>query len=160
MKSQAVLRFAGVMVLLLVGVGAARAEFCEDLSLIVDSAPDGFATVRGDLVSRHQDPLSDTRVVWQCTLALTGAQTCEVEWLRQAYTYNTFWHKHDEEANTEVFRAVSELLEGCGLAEKQTSKSGRSALYAIEDVENLEIILARNARRVRLSFTTLGFPNP
>ena len=65
---------------------------------IVDSARDGFTAVRGELVSRHVDPLSDTRVIWQCTLAaLTGAQTCEVEWRRQAYTYNTFWHKQGEE---------------------------------------------------------------
>lgn len=149
-----------LMGLLVGGAGSAQADFCEDLEVILDSAEDGFAAVRGELVSRHQDALSDTRVIWQCTQALTGAHTCEVEWLRQAYTYNTFWHKQNEEANAEVFRALTELLGDCGLAQKEISKSGRSIWFVIEGETNLDIILAHNDKRVRLSFTTAGFPNP
>ena len=146
--------------LLVGGSAAAQADFCDDLRVIIDAAEDGFTAVRGELVSRHVDPLSDTRVLWPCTVALTGARTCEVEWSRQAYTYNTFWHKKDEEANAEAFAALQELLEGCGLARKATSKSGRSLWLVIEGEDNLDVILAYNARRVRLSFTTSGFPNP
>lgn len=146
--------------LLIFLAGGAQAEFCEDLEEILTSANDGFKAVRGDLISRHQDPLSDTRVLWQCTLALTGAKTCEVEWLRQAFTYNTYWHKQGEEGNTEAFEALIELLTGCGLMQKQASKSGRSLLYESDAEPELEIVLAHNARRVRLSVTASGFPNP
>ena len=150
----------GLIVLLVGGARSAPAEFCEDLEVILDSANGGFAGVRGELVSRHQDPLSDSRVVWQCSLALTGAKTCEVEWQRQAFSYNTFWHKPSEEANAEAFQALTELLSGCGLIQKDASKSGRSLWFVIENETNLDIVLAYNSRRVRLSFTTSGFPNP
>ena len=155
-----VLRILGLTSLLVSGAGIAWADFCKDLEVVLESARDGFSAVRGDLVSRHQDPLSDTRVIWQCTQALTGAQTCEVEWLRQAFTYNTFWHKQDEQTNAATFQALTELLVGCGLMQKQTSKSGRSALYGSEGQTDLDIVLAYNSRRVRLSVTASGFPNP
>jgi hypothetical protein len=140
--------------------GVVQADFCADLDSVLESAASGFAAVKGELISDHQDALSDTRVVWQCTLALTGANTCEVEWFRQAFTYNTFWHKQTEEANAASFEALRELLLGCGLSEKETTKSGRSIWFVIEDRENLDVILTLNARRVRLSLTTSGFPNP
>jgi hypothetical protein len=148
------------MGLLVGGAGPSQADFCEDLGVILDSAEDRFAAVRGELVSQIEDTLSNTRILWQCTLALTGANTCEVEWLRQAYTYNTYWHKPSAEANAETFQALEELLVGCGLAKKETSKSGRSLWFVVEDETNLEIILAHNAKRVRLSFTASGFLNP
>lgn len=141
-------------------VAMARAEFCEDLERVLDSAADGFSEVRGDLVSEQVDPLSNTRVVWQCTLALTGAQTCEVEWHRQAYSYNTFWHKQDEGANTATFAALTELLTGCGLSQKSSTRSGRSLWFVRAGDSNLDLVLAHNGRRVRLSITTSGFANP
>jgi len=150
----------GLFVLLCGGARIAPADFCENVEAIVESAKEGFVGVRGELVSQHQDPLGNTRAIWQCTLALTGAQTCEVEWQRQAFTYNTFWHKQSEEANSEAFQALTELLSGCGLTRKATSKSGRRLLFVLEDETNLDVTLARNARRVRLSITTSGFPNP
>ena len=150
----------GVIVFLIGLSSAGQADFCEDLEIILDSAQDGFGEVRGELISRHLDPLSDTRVIWQCTLALTGAKTCEVEWRRYSYSYNTFWHKQSEEANAEAFAALAELLDGCGLIRKQASKSGRSLWFVVEDETNLDIVLAHNDRRVRLSCTTSGFPNP
>lgn len=153
-------RALALLLFLVGGPTAARADFCEDLNVVLASAKDGFSAVRGELVSKHLDPLGDSRVVWQCTLALTGTKTCEVEWRLQAFTYNTYWHKQDEEANAETFEALTELLTGCGLAKKETSKSGRSIWYVIENEENLDAILAYTARRVRLSFTTAGFPNP
>ena len=152
-----------VLVLVSSLAGAAetlKADFCEDLDVVLESAEDGFVAVRGELVSNHQDPLSDTRVVWQCTHILSGARTCEVEWLHQAFSYNTYWHKQDAETNTQAFEALEELLSGCGLESRQTSKSGRSRLYGVEGETNLDITLAYNKRRVRLSFTTSGFPNP
>jgi hypothetical protein len=149
------------LIVLMIGVSSVgQADFCEDLEVILASAQDGFGEVRGDLISRHVDPLSDTRVVWQCTLALTGAETCEVEWRRQTYSYNTFWHKQSEEANAEAFAALEELLGGCGLTQKEASKSGRSLWFVSGDETNLDVILAHNDRRVRLSFTASGFPNP
>ncbi len=154
------LRALGWMALLISGAGFAQADFCEDLEVLVASSSEGFSAVRGDLVSQHQDPLSDTRVVWQCTLALTGVHSCEVEWRQQAFTYNTFWHKQGVEANAGAFQAVTELLVGCGLRMKQTSKSGRSVLFESEAKPDLEVILAYNSRRVRLSLTASGFPNP
>lgn len=153
-------RTIGLIGVLLGGAVAAQADFCADLEVVLESAQDGFAAVRGELVSRHEDPLSDTRVLWQCAQALTGAHTCEVEWLRQTYSYSTFWHKQDEESNAEVFAALTDLLTDCGLSRKQTSKSGRSLWFVLEGESNLDVILAYNARRVRLSVSTSGFPNP
>ena len=156
---------ARVIVLVLVGLvilgsGSAHSDFCGDLATIRQSAVDGFSGARGELVSRHVDPLSDTRVVWQCALVLTGVRTCEVAWQKQAYTYNTFWHKKDEQANAETFEALQVLLDGCGLIRKGRSRSGRSIWWIVEGEDNLDITLAYNARRVRLSLSTVGFPNP
>ena len=155
------LRVGLLWVLLLATLAiAASADFCEDLQKVVDSSRQGFAEVRGELVSDLVDPLSDRRVVWQCNSAFAGAKTCEVEWHRQAHAYNTFWHKQDEEANTATYEALVELLEGCGLSRKQTSRSGRSLWLISADNADLEIVLARNTRRVRLSFTVAGTLNP
>lgn len=144
----------------LLTASSGRAEFCEDFDTILEAAAQGFAEVKGDLVTQHQDALSDTRVIWECTLALTGAKTCEVEWFRQAFTYNTYWHKETPEANQASFEALEELLVACALTEKKRTSSGRSIWYFREGLENLDVILAYNNRRVRLSLTTSGFPNP
>lgn len=153
-------RIASLTALALLSASMVGAEFCEDLEKVAASSADGFEDVRGDLVSDIVGPLSDTRVVWQCTLAFAGVRTCEVVWHQQAFTFNTFWHKTDEPTNDATFAALSELLEGCGLRRQQVSRSGRSQSFVHHEIDNLEIVLARNTRRVRLSLTAAGFPNP
>jgi hypothetical protein len=155
----------GVMILCLTiplmgGRAPVLGDFCEGLDAILESAETGFSAVRGDLISELQDPLGGTRVLWLCTQVLIGAKTCEVEWMRQAFSYNTYWHKQDERGNEEAFEALVELLNGCGLSAKEESKSGRSIWFVAEGQENLDVVLAYNARRVRLSMTTSGFPYP
>jgi hypothetical protein len=136
------------------------ADFCQDLERVLESSQEGFAAVRGDLVSDLVDPLSSRRIVWQCTQVFSGAKTCEVVWHRQTYTYSSFWHKVDETANVATFDALSELLTGCGLDRQESSKTGRSQWFTAQGQAGLEIVLARNARRVRLSFTAEGYPGP
>jgi len=146
--------------LLLVGAVPARAEFCEDLSVILDSGKEGFAAIRGELITRHEDPVSDMRMVWQCQKMLPGANTCEIDWFRQAYNYTAFWHRASLEAHAQAFAALDELLGGCGLTKKQTSKTGRSIWFKAEEAVDLDVVLAYNVNRVRLTFTASGFPNP
>lgn len=150
----------GLTLLITMGIDSARADFCEDFELIVATAEDGFAEFRGELVTSHVDPVSDTRVVWECLLGLPGADRCEVEWLRQTYTYNQMWLRPTLEAHAEVFSAIRELLAGCSAMERQVSKSGRSVWLVLDGQERLDIVLAYNSNRVRLSLSVVGFQNP
>ena len=149
-----------LMLMLAVGVSPTKADFCEDFELVVATAEEGFAEVRGDLILSHIDPISDMRVVWQCLKGLPGADRCEIEWLRQTYTYQVLWLGPNLEAQAEAFAAVRELLAGCGATEKQISKSGQSIWLVLDGQEDMDIILAYNSNRVRLSFSVIGFPNP
>ncbi len=146
---------------LLVGsLAVAQTEFCDDLQTILATADDGFTAVRGELITQHLDVLSDQRVLWECTHTLSGVRTCEVEWFRQAFTYNTYWHRQGEEGNADVFEALTELITGCGLVRKASSRSGRSHWFVIEDHPGIDITVAYNSRRVRFSCAASGFPNP
>lgn len=150
----------GLILLIAMGVDPAKADFCEEFELIVATAEDGFAEFRGELVTSHVDPVSDTRVVWECLQGLPGADRCEVEWLRQTYTYTVLWLRPDLETHKEVFAVVRELLAGCGATERQVSKSGKSIWLVVDEQEHLDIVLAYNSNRVRLSLSVVGFQNP
>ena len=150
----------GLIFLIATSIDPAKADFCEDFELIVATAADGFAEFRGELVTSHVDPVSDTRVVWECLQGLPGADRCEVEWLRQTYTYTLLWLRLDLETHKEVFAAVRELLAGCNAMEKQVSKSGKSVWLVLDGQESLDIVLAYNSNRVRLSLSVVGFQNP
>lgn len=148
------------ILLITLNAGPAKANFCEEFDRIVATAGKGFTEFRGELVTSHVDPVSDTRVVWECLQSLPGADRCEVEWLRQSYTYTLHWLRPDLEAHEEAFAAVRELLAGCGAFEKQVSKSGKSIWLVIDGQENLDIVLTYNSNRVRLSLSVVGFQNP
>ena len=149
-----------ILLCLVVPVRPGRAEFCQDLERIVAAAGDGFAELREELITNHVDPVSDTRVVWRCLPALPGANRCEVEWLRSTYTYQLLWLRATLEAHAETYAAVKALLVGCGVSEKQVSKSGKSTWFVLESRDDLDIVLAYNLNRVRLSISVVGFPNP
>ena len=80
--------------------------------------------------------------------------------------YGTLWlmHRSDaqdaQDAQEETFNAVRALLQGCGAVEKGSSKSGKSLWYRVGNRESLDIVLAYNINRVRLSISVVGFPNP
>ena len=148
------------MGLLAIGVGQVRADFCEYFGRISEAAPEGFRDLRGEQISNHIDPISDSRVVWECLQGLPGADRCEVEWRRQTYTYQVLWLGAELEVHEEIFEAVKELVAGCGATEKRISKSGQSIWFIVESQNDLDIVLAYNANRVRLSFSVIGFPNP
>lgn len=150
----------GSIVLIAMSTGPAKADFCEEFNGIVATAEEGFAEFRGELVTSHIDPVSDTRVVWECLQALPGADRCEVEWLRQTYSYTLHWLRPGLEAHQEVFAAVRELLAGCGASERQVSKSGKSIWLVVDGQENLDVVLTYNSNRVRLSLSVIGFQNP
>lgn len=150
----------GSIVLIAMSAGPAKAEFCEEFNGIVATAGEGFAEFRGELVTGHVDPVSDTRVVWECLRALPGADRCEVEWLRQTYSYTLHWLRPDLEGHQEAFSAVRELLAGCGATERQVSKSGKSIWLVVDGQENLDVVLTYNSNRVRLSLSAVGFQNP
>lgn len=149
-----------VALLFLQQPGTLRADFCEDLDLVVASAGEGFRQVRGELVTGHVDPLSDTRVLWECGSGLPGVDRCHVEWQRQTFTYGVQWLGPNLEALEQEFEAVKELLAACGATEKQPSSSGKSIWYVIEGHEDLDIVLAYNSNRVRLSVSAIGYFNP
>jgi hypothetical protein len=150
----------GLMALLVVGVTASRAEFCEDFDAIVAAAPKGFSQVRGERLSSQVDTTSDTRTVWQCSQGLPGVDRCEVEWMHQTYSYTVHWLRPTGEAHAEVFTAVRELLASCGAQEKETSRSEKSVWLVLEERDTLDIVLTYNSSRVRLSVSAIGFPNP
>jgi len=150
----------GLILLIAMGIDPAKADFCEEFDGIVATAGEGFTKFRGELVTSHVDPVSDTRVVWECTQGLPGADRCEVDWLRQTYTYTVLWLRPDLEANKEAFAAVRELLAGCGATERKVSKSGKSIWLVVAGKERLDIVLAYNSNRVRLSLSVVGFQNP
>ncbi len=137
-----------------------RADFCEDLGQVVASADEGFRQVRGELVTGHSDPLSDTRVLWECRSGLPGADRCQVEWQRQTFTYRAMWFGPDLEALQRKYEAVRELLAACGVTERQSSKTGKSLWYVIAGQDEIDIVLAFNSNRVRLSVSAIGYFNP
>ena len=150
----------GLVGLLVVGVGQVGADFCKDFGHISAAASVGFRDLRGEQISSHIDPVNDLRVVWHCLQGLPGANRCEIEWLRQTYTYQVLWLEANLEEHEKVFEAVEELLIGCGAKVKKASKSGQSIWFIVEGQEDLDIVLAYNTNRVRLSFSVIGFPNP
>jgi hypothetical protein len=150
----------GLMALFVMSGTPSRAEFCEDFSTIVAAAPEGFSQIRGERLSSRVDTTSDTRTVWQCSQGLPGVDRCEIEWLHQTFTYTVHWLRPTLEAHAEVFAAVRELLASCGAREKKVSSSGKSVWLVLEGREALDIVLAYNSSRVRLSLSAIGFPNP
>ena len=150
----------GLVGLLAVGVGRIEADFCEDFGHISAAASAGFRDLRGEQISSHIDPVNDLRVVWQCLQGLPGADRCEIEWLRQTYTYQVLWLAANLEEHERVFEAVEELVIGCGAMVKKASKSGQSIWFIVEGQEDLDIVLAYNTNRVRISISVIGFPNP
>lgn len=150
----------GLVGFLAVGVGQIEADFCEDFGNVSAAASAGFEDLRGEQISNHIDPVNDLRVVWQCLEGLPGANRCEIEWLRQTYTYQVLWLEANLEEHEKVFEAVEELVIGCGAKVKKASKSGQSIWFIVEGQEDLDIVLAYNTNRVRLSFSVIGFPNP
>lgn len=135
-------------------------EICEDFTAIIQSSADGFEALRGEQITRHEDPVGDTRVLWQCTRMLPGANACEIEWSRQTFTYQAFWHRQNLDAHAEVFEALEELLGVCGVQPRKRSDSGKSLWLRVDDTTDLDVVLAYNINRVRLSFARIGFQNP
>ena len=138
----------------------AKPEICKDFSEIVAASAHEFEGFRGELISQHVDPLSDTRVVWRCIRVLTGANACEVDWTDQTLSYQAFWNRQSAEQSEQVFGALTELLTSCGFELREISKTNRSLWLIRPGEPDLDITLAHNNHRTRLTFARLGVPAP
>ena len=162
--------FVGVALLVVVPGAAASTvdstnaetmpEICADFTAIVEGSAREFEGVRGELISQHLDPLSDTRVVWRCSRVPTGANSCEVEWTDQTLSYHAYWNRESPEETQRVFEALAELLTACGFEMRQSSKSGKSLWIVQPGDSDLDITLAHSNHRTRLTFSRLGVPAP